>query len=103
MATTSLPVPMIRSSLPKRSTDVAAEPGFVVRPVSIAALLIGALLVTWVVTVDRMRGMDAGPGTNLGALGWFVVIWVTMMAAMMLPSVAPMTLLYAKVSAQRAA
>jgi predicted metal-binding membrane protein len=58
-------------------------------------------LVTWVVTVERMRGMDAGPGTDLGGLGWFVGVWVTMMAAMMLPSVMPMTLVFARVSAER--
>jgi predicted metal-binding membrane protein len=39
-----------------------------------------------------MGGMDAGPGTELGGLGWFAVVWVTMMAAMMLPSIAPMVL-----------
>ena len=44
----------------------------------------------WVVTVERMRGMDMGPGTDLRTLGWFAVVWVTMMAAMMLPSLAPM-------------
>ena len=42
----------------------------------------------WAVTVERMRGMDMGPGTDLGGLGWFAVAWVTMMAAMMLPSFA---------------
>jgi predicted metal-binding membrane protein len=42
--------------------------------------------------------MDSGPGTGLGAPVWFVGVWVTMMAAMMLPSVAPMALLYARVS-----
>jgi predicted metal-binding membrane protein len=36
--------------------------------------------------------MDAGPGTELGGLGWYLGIWVTMMAAMMLPSAAPMVL-----------
>ena len=41
------------------------------------------------VTVDRMRGMDDGPGTDLGGLGWYLGIWVTMTAAMMLPSAAP--------------
>jgi predicted metal-binding membrane protein len=30
-----------------------------------------------------------GPGTALGGLGWFAVVWVTMMAAMMLPSLSP--------------
>jgi predicted metal-binding membrane protein len=33
-----------------------------------------------------MRGMDEGPGTDLGGLGWYLGIWVTMTAAMMLPS-----------------
>jgi predicted metal-binding membrane protein len=46
----------------------------------------------WVVTVVRMRGMDTGPGTDLGELGWFGVVWVTMMAAMMLPSLSPMAI-----------
>jgi predicted metal-binding membrane protein len=34
--------------------------------------------------------MDMGPGTELGGLGWFVGVWATMMAAMMLPSLAPL-------------
>src|SRR5512136_1308199 len=46
-----------------------------------------------------MRGMDAGPGTDLGALGWYLGVWVTMTAAMMLPSASPMLLVYAKVAA----
>ena len=71
------------------------------RPVPLAALILGAALVAWIVTVDRMRGMDAGPGTDLGGLGWYVGIWVTMMAAMMLPSVAPMALLFARISRDR--
>lgn len=54
-----------------------------------AILLVGGALVAWAVTVERMRGMDAGPGTDLGGLGWYVGIWVTMTAAMMLPSAAP--------------
>src|SRR5688500_777618 len=40
-------------------------------------------------TVGRMRGMDAGPGTDLGGLGWYLGIWFTMTAAMMLPSATP--------------
>jgi predicted metal-binding membrane protein len=67
-----------------------------------AALVLGAALVTWIVTVIRMQGMDAGPGTDLGAVGWYVGIWVTMMAAMMLPSAAPMVLLFHRVSGERA-
>ncbi len=63
------------------------------RPALTAALLILAL-VAWVVTVGAMRGMDAGPGTDLGSLGWFMGVWVTMMAAIMLPSAAPIVSLF---------
>jgi predicted metal-binding membrane protein len=52
-------------------------------------LLVAGAAVAWVVTVERMRGMDAGPGTALGGLGWYLGIWVTMTAAMMLPSAVP--------------
>jgi predicted metal-binding membrane protein len=45
-----------------------------------------------------MQGMDTGPGTDLGDLAWYLGIWVTMMAAMVLPSVAPMVLLYSLIS-----
>ena len=71
------------------------------RPLGTAALLLGGALVAWIVTVQRMRGMDAGPGTELGGLGWFLGIWVTMTAAMMLPSAAPMVLVYAHFSRSR--
>jgi predicted metal-binding membrane protein len=74
---------------------------FRISPMMALTLLLGAALVTWIVTVDRMRGMDAGPGTDLGGLGWFLGIWVTMMAAMMFPSAAPMVLLFDRVSSER--
>jgi predicted metal-binding membrane protein len=68
------------------------------RPVWTAAALLAAALVAWIVSVERMRGMDAGPGTDLGGLAWFLGVWVTMTAAMMLPSAAPMVLTYARVA-----
>jgi predicted metal-binding membrane protein len=49
-------------------------------------LLLGSAVIAWAVTVERMGGMDAGPGTDLGGLGWYLGIWVTMTVAMMLPS-----------------
>jgi predicted metal-binding membrane protein len=52
-------------------------------------VLVAGAVAAWAVTVDRMRGVDAGPGTDLGGLGWYLGIWVTMTAAMMLPSAAP--------------
>src|SRR5919109_3827631 len=54
-----------------------------------AILLVAGAAVAWAVTVERMRGMDAGPGTDLGGLGWYLGIWVVMTAAMMLPSAVP--------------
>lgn len=60
----------------------------------VAALLAAAGLAWWS-TADRMAGMDAGPGTALGSVGWFTGVWATMMAAMMLPSLAPAAAVFA--------
>jgi predicted metal-binding membrane protein len=65
------------------------------------ALLLALAAVAWWSTAERMRGMDEGPGTALGALGWFVGVWVVMMAAMMFPSVAPTVALYARMARRR--
>lgn len=51
--------------------------------------VIAIAAICWWISADRMQGMDMGPGTDLGSLGWFTGVWVTMMAAMMLPSLAP--------------
>src|SRR6478735_4513195 len=69
--------------------------------VGVVAVFLGVTLAACVIVIARMRGMDAGPGTDLGSLGWYVGIWVTMMAAMMLPSVLPVVLLFARVSSER--
>jgi predicted metal-binding membrane protein len=66
----------------------------------IGMLLVAAAL-AWVLTRERMLGMDAGPGTALGGLGFYVVSWVVMMAAMMFPSIAPMVLTFAFVQRRR--
>jgi len=71
------------------------------RPLRVTATLLAAALAAWVVAAQQMRGMDAGPGTNLGGLGWYLGIWVTMTAAMMLPSAAPMVLAYSSFSRSR--
>jgi predicted metal-binding membrane protein len=59
-------------------------------------LLIGVAAACWAVTAIRMQGMDMGPGTELGSLGWFAGIWATMMAAMMFPSLSPMAVAYSR-------
>jgi predicted metal-binding membrane protein len=69
--------------------------------------LVGLLFVLagvgWWWSVDEMRGMDNGPWTNLGAVGWFLTIWVVMMAAMMFPSVAPTVALFSHMTRRRSA
>jgi predicted metal-binding membrane protein len=67
----------------------------------LVALLFGLAVVAWRFTADQMSGMDDGPWTALGSLGWFLGSWVTMLAAMMLPSVAPTVALYSRMTRQR--
>ena len=54
------------------------------------AILLTVTAAAWALTADRMAGMDAGAGAELGGLGWFAVSWLLMMAAMMLPALVPM-------------
>ncbi len=63
-------------------------------PAVVAGMLAAAALAWWS-TIERMAGMDAGPGAALGTLGWFTSVWAVMMAAMMLPSLAPTAAVYA--------
>jgi predicted metal-binding membrane protein len=67
----------------------------------LVALLFVLAAFGWWWTVERMRGMDNGPWTDLGTFGWFLSVWVVMMAAMMLPSVAPTVALYSRMTKQR--
>jgi predicted metal-binding membrane protein len=57
--------------------------------------------VGWWWTAHQMRGMDTGPWSALGGFGWFLGVWVVMMAAMMLPSVAPTVALYSRMTRNR--
>jgi predicted metal-binding membrane protein len=53
---------------------------------------LGLAAVSWVITVRQMHGMDMGVATRLGSFAFFVVLWVSMMAAMMLPGAVPAVL-----------
>ena len=53
---------------------------------------LGLAAAAWVVAVRQMNGMDMGVATQLGSLPFFVALWVSMMAAMMLPGAAPAVL-----------
>lgn len=57
-------------------------------------LLISAI--AWALTVYEARSMGNGPGTMGLDLGAFLGTWGLMMAAMMLPSVAPLAVFYSR-------
>jgi predicted metal-binding membrane protein len=67
----------------------------------LVALLLALAALCWWWTASRMAGMDDGPWTALGGFGWFVGVWVVMMAAMMFPSVAPTVALYSVMTKSR--
>jgi predicted metal-binding membrane protein len=56
------------------------------------AATLGLAAVSWVVSLRQMDGMDMGVATQLGSFAFFVALWVSMMAAMMLPGAAPAVL-----------
>ena len=66
---------------------------------ALLAALVAAAIAAWIVTDDRMGGMESMPGMGLGGLGFYVTVWVVMMAAMMFPSVAPTVLMYERLRA----
>ncbi len=63
-------------------------------PAMAAALTatLGVAVAAWVVAIWQMRGMDMGVATRLGSFRFFIGVWVSMMAAMMLPSAVPAVL-----------
>ena len=81
--------------------DLAEAFGAARSRVGLVALLLLLAAGAWWLTAQQMAGMDAGPGTDLGALGWFLGVWVVMMAAMMFPSLAPTAALYARMTRRR--
>jgi len=76
-------------------------PGFI--QLGLIGLLILLAAIAWLVTGDQMSGMDAGPGTDPGTLGFFLGVWVVMMAAMMFPSIAPMVTMHVRIQEARRA
>jgi predicted metal-binding membrane protein len=59
---------------------------------SAVMVTLGAAAVCWLIALPRMKGMDMGVETALGSFSFFVVAWVSMMAAMMLPGAVPAVL-----------
>ena len=62
------------------------------------AATLGLAAACWVVAVEQMSGMDMGVATPLGSFAFFVALWVSMMAAMMLPGAVPAVLRCAQAS-----
>jgi predicted metal-binding membrane protein len=67
-----------------------------------AALIVtlGLAAASWVGAVRQMSGMDMGVATRLGSFGFFVALWLLMMAAMMLPGAVPAVVRRAHASGQ---
>src|SRR6516165_7241435 len=68
---------------------------------ALVILLFALAGIGWWWTAGQMQGMDNGPWTGLGTIGWFLSVWVVMMAAMMFPSVAPTVALYSRMTRER--
>ena len=75
---------------------------FWLSPAETAVLLLGAAG-AWVATLVIATGMTAVPGTMGLDLAAFLGVWTLMMAAMMLPSIAPLTSLYSRTFADHRA
>ena len=73
-----------------RRTPPFGEPGQAV----VVVVVLGLTGAAWALIDRRMGGMDGGPGAELVGLGWFALTWALMMAAMMLPAVAPTVVAY---------
>ena len=58
-------------------------------PAAVLTATLGLAAAAWVVSVRQMNGMDMGVATGLGSFAFFVALWVSMMAAMMLPGAVP--------------
>ncbi|MEV7028074.1 DUF2182 domain-containing protein, partial [Kitasatospora sp. NPDC093558] len=86
MRTVTMEKQPLRTGVLMPARDLAVAWGLIV---VIAAL-------AWVFTVGQARDMGIEPGTMGMALPLFLVLWLAMMAAMMLPSVAPVAVTWAR-------
>jgi predicted metal-binding membrane protein len=103
MSWSGLPEPLIAAAEDRGSPGGGLAPAFAAARarIGLVALLFGLAAIGWWWTAGRMDGMDEGPWTALGTLGWFVGIWVVMMAAMMFPSISPTAALYSRMTRER--
>jgi predicted metal-binding membrane protein len=69
--------------------EIRASRSAAVTTVAVLTATLGLAAASWVVAVRQMPAMDMGTATELGSFGSFTALWVSMMAAMMLPGAAP--------------
>src|SRR5262245_22656350 len=92
------------STTPARTATSASSPGRASGRSTLAvwAALLVAAAIAWALTVRSWDEMGNGPGTMGFGLGGFLAVWTTMMAAMMLPAVAPVGSIYLRTIRLRA-
>ncbi len=68
--------------------NASMSDGHIIRigPVSLSITVVFVGLVAWAITLYSMSGMDNGPGTYLHDFETYILGWVIMLTAMMLPS-----------------
>jgi predicted metal-binding membrane protein len=59
---------------------------------AVLAATLGLAAASWGLAVGQMNRMDMGTATELGSFAFFGALWVSMMAAMMLPGATPAVL-----------
>jgi predicted metal-binding membrane protein len=82
---------------PTPRSDAMTSARTAATPAALTATL-GLAAAFWVVALRQMNGMDMGVATRLGSFAFFVAVWASMMAAMMLPGAAPAVLRRARSS-----
>ena len=73
------------------------------RSVTVVACILGGAAVAWLVVLREAAGMQSAPGTMGLGVAAFLGLWLAMMAAMMLPALAPVGVMLAGERAGRAA
>jgi hypothetical protein len=76
---------------PRETVAVRRRQRQTLSPVDASAVVVtlGTATGCWLIALHHMKGMDMGVATTLGSFSFFVVAWVSMMAAMMLPGALP--------------
>jgi len=77
---------------------VNVSPRRAAAPTIVLAATLVLAAACWAAVAWLMDGMDMGLATRPGSFGFFAAVWVTMMAAMMLPGAAPAVARHARLS-----